>query len=123
MRLDVTRYCSVEGHVSECEEKLDEAYRLGRSYAGWEAPELEIKCMVENCKGMFSSVEFLARHLAAAAGLIIGLGGASTDCRTGAWQTTSCGLRSRVCLKMRVRRRITDFSVYNDGVMVRGARY
>jgi len=69
MSLDVIRYCSVEGHVSECEEKLDEAYRLGRSYAGWEAPELTVKCMVENCVGMFSSVESLARHLASGAGL------------------------------------------------------
>jgi len=69
MRLDVIRYCSADGHVSERGEKLDEAYRLGRSYAGWEAPELTVKCMVEGCKGMFSSVESLARHLAAAAGL------------------------------------------------------
>ena len=69
MRLDVIRYCSADGHVSGCQEKLDEAYHLGRSYAGWKAPELRINCMVENCKGMFSSLEFLARHLAAAAGL------------------------------------------------------
>ncbi|UCD46197.1 MAG: flavodoxin family protein [Candidatus Bathyarchaeota archaeon] len=69
MSLDVIRYYSADDHVSEREEKLDEAYRLGRSYAGWEAPELIFKCMVENCVGMFSSVESLARHLAAAAGL------------------------------------------------------
>jgi NAD(P)H-dependent FMN reductase len=69
MRLDVIRFCSEKGHVSESEGKLDEAYSLGRSYTGWEAEELKIKCMVENCKGMFSSVESLARHLASAAGL------------------------------------------------------
>jgi multimeric flavodoxin WrbA len=69
MRLEVIRYCSEGGHVKDCEEKLDEAYRLGRSYAGWETPELTFKCMVEGCKGMFSSVEDLARHLTAAAGL------------------------------------------------------
>ncbi len=69
MKLDVIRYCSANGHVSECREKLEEAYRLGRSYAGWEAPDLKIKCMVEGCKGMFSSIESLARHLTAAAGL------------------------------------------------------
>jgi len=69
MKLEVLRYCSVEGHVSGCQEKLDEAYRLGGAYAGWERPELKIKCRVDDCKGMFSSIEFLARHLAAAAGL------------------------------------------------------
>ena len=68
MRLDVIRYCSETGHVSSSKEKLDEAHQLGRSYAGWEASELTVRCVVENCKGMFSSVESLARHLAAAAG-------------------------------------------------------
>ena len=69
MRLDVVKYCSEGGHVSGCEAKLDEAYSLGRSYAGWEKPELTFKCTVEGCKGMFPSIEALARHLAAAAGL------------------------------------------------------
>jgi multimeric flavodoxin WrbA len=69
MRLEVIRYCSEKGHVSESEEKLEEAYRLGRTYAGWEAQELTVRCMVENCKGKFSSNESLARHLASAAGL------------------------------------------------------
>jgi multimeric flavodoxin WrbA len=69
MKFDVIRYCSAKGHVLEYQEKLDEAYHLGRSYAGWEVSELNTKCMVENCKGMFSSVEPLARHLAAAADL------------------------------------------------------
>ena len=69
IRLEVIRYCSEKGHVSECEEKLDEAYRLGRTYADWTAHELTVKCMVQNCKGMFSSDESLARHLASAADL------------------------------------------------------
>ncbi len=69
MRLDVVRYCSDRGHVSGSVEKLDEAYRLGRSYAGWRTRELTIRCTVEGCRGMFSSVDSLARHMAAGAGL------------------------------------------------------
>jgi len=69
MKFEVVLYCSVEKHVSGCQEKLDEAYSLGKSYAGWERPKLRIECKVDDCKGMFSSVEHLARHLTAAAGL------------------------------------------------------
>jgi len=68
MSLSVIRYSSVNGHVSDSKEKLEEAYRIGRSYVGWKAPELAVKCMVSNCKGRFSSIDSLARHLAAAAG-------------------------------------------------------
>jgi multimeric flavodoxin WrbA len=69
MRLDVVRYCSDRGHVSGSGEKLEEAYRLGKSYVGWRARELTVRCTVEGCKGMFPSVDSLARHMAAGAGL------------------------------------------------------
>jgi multimeric flavodoxin WrbA len=69
MSLDVVRYCSDGGHVSGRGEKLEEAHRLGRSYAGYKVRELTVRCMVEGCKGMFPSVDFLARHLAATADL------------------------------------------------------
>jgi len=69
MRLEVVRYRSDTGHVSGSGEKLEEARRLGRSLAGWRALELTIGCPVEGCRGMFPSVDALARHMAAGAGL------------------------------------------------------
>jgi NAD(P)H-dependent FMN reductase len=69
MSLDVVRYCSDVGHVSGSGEKLEEARRLGRSYAGWSARELTLRCTVEGCRGTFPSVDSLARHMAAGAGL------------------------------------------------------
>lgn len=68
MELHVLRYCSADGHVNEAQEKIDEAYRLGKSLRGWEARKPTVPCPVEGCKGRFVSVDALARHLASAAG-------------------------------------------------------
>lgn len=69
MSLEVIRYCSEGGHVSGSGDKLEEAYQLGRSYVGLRSRELNVRCNVEGCKGMFESIDSLARHMTAAAGL------------------------------------------------------
>jgi multimeric flavodoxin WrbA len=68
-RLEVVRYRSDVSHISGSEEKLEEARQLGRSFAGWRVLKLTLGCPVEGCRGMFPSVDSLARHMAAGAGL------------------------------------------------------
>ena len=68
MSLHVVKYNSISSHVNESPEKLEEAYRLGRSLAGHETPELTVPCPIKGCKGRFTSKEALARHLASGAG-------------------------------------------------------
>ena len=53
----------------EAPEKLSEAYDLGRSLSSFKRRELHIPCPVKGCKGRFSSMDALARHLASGAGL------------------------------------------------------
>ena len=67
MNLKVIRYNSSRGHVSENQEKLIEAYEVGKSLRDYDRCELLVPCLVEGCKGMFSSFDALARHLASAA--------------------------------------------------------
>ncbi len=68
LRLDVIRYHSDARHVREAPEKLDEAYELGRSLAGWTAPELATRCPLGTCRMALADDEALALHLVMAAG-------------------------------------------------------
>lgn len=68
MSLHVVNYNSISSHVNESPGKMDEAYRLGKSLAGYEVPELTVPCPIQGCKGRFASTEALARHLASGAG-------------------------------------------------------
>jgi multimeric flavodoxin WrbA len=68
MDLKVIRYNSDKNHVNMVPEKLEEAYELGKKLSHGERRELTIPCLVERCKGRFSSTEALARHLASGAG-------------------------------------------------------
>ena len=67
MDLEVLKYNATQGHVYGATEKLVEAYELGVSLRDFKRYELNLHCLVEDCKGMFCSYEFLARHLATAA--------------------------------------------------------
>ncbi|TRO51473.1 flavodoxin family protein [Candidatus Bathyarchaeota archaeon] len=69
MDLKVLQYNSDKGHVNTAPEKLEEAYELGKILRDVERKELTVPCLVEGCKGMFSSREALARHLASGAGV------------------------------------------------------
>lgn len=68
MGLDVIRYHSPNAHVCENQEKLTEAYELGRSFAHWQRPELEIPCPIGGCGFHFPNLDHLAMHLVMAAG-------------------------------------------------------
>ncbi len=66
-RLDVLRYHSADRHVKEAPEKLAEAYELGRSLAGWAAPDLIVRCPLETCRMPAADDRALALHLVMAA--------------------------------------------------------
>jgi multimeric flavodoxin WrbA len=68
MDLKVLKYNATQGHVSRDPEKLVEAHDLGASLNNFERYARSLQCPVEDCNGMFSSDEALARHLATAAG-------------------------------------------------------
>lgn len=68
MDLEVFKYNASLGHVSGAKEKLVEAYDLGVSLKDFKRYDLGLLCPVEDCKGRFSSSEYLAKHLATAAG-------------------------------------------------------
>jgi multimeric flavodoxin WrbA len=68
MGFDVVRFHSAQGHVRDCTETLEEAYRLGLSFAGWERPMLSVLCPVENCGFAFRDIDHAALHLVMAAG-------------------------------------------------------
>lgn len=68
MGLDVIRHHSPKGHVREDQEKLTEAYELGRSFAQWQKPELTIRCPIADCGFCFPDVDHLALHVVMAAG-------------------------------------------------------
>ncbi len=67
--LVVLKYNATDGHVSGAKEKLDEAHRLGGSLRDFKKHVLNVPCPVEGCKGLFSSTDALAKHLASGAGL------------------------------------------------------
>jgi multimeric flavodoxin WrbA len=67
--LKVLQYNSDNGHVNTVQEKLKEAYELGKELSHTGRRELFAPCLVEGCKGVFSSTEALARHLASGAGV------------------------------------------------------
>ena len=67
--LKVLKYNASENHVIKVPEKLSEAYELGRSLSSFKRRELNIPCPVKGCKGRFSSMDALAKHLASGAGL------------------------------------------------------
>jgi len=69
MDLKLVQYNATQSHVSEVPEKLVEAYELGCILRDFKRHELTVPCLVEGCKGMFSSTDALARHLASGAGL------------------------------------------------------
>ena len=69
LELIVLKYNASERHVSKVPEKLSEAYELGVSLSKFKRYELAISCPVPNCKGRFSSIEALAKHLASGAGI------------------------------------------------------
>jgi multimeric flavodoxin WrbA len=69
LELKVLKYNASENHVLEAPEKLSEAYELGINLSSYKRPELNIPCPVDGCKGRFSSVDALAKHLASGAGL------------------------------------------------------
>ena len=66
--LIVLKYCAFEKHVRDSPEKLSEAYELGKRLSGFKCHELVVPCPIEGCKGKFSTVDALARHLASGAG-------------------------------------------------------
>jgi multimeric flavodoxin WrbA len=68
MDLKVVKYNSAGGHVKDVSVKMDEVYKLGVSMSATERHALTLPCLVEGCKGMFSSTDALARHLASGAG-------------------------------------------------------
>ncbi|TFH14379.1 flavodoxin family protein [Candidatus Bathyarchaeota archaeon] len=68
MDLKVIQYNSVKSHVKEAHEKLREVYELGYSLRDIKRHELTVPCVIEGCKGLFSSTDALARHLASGAG-------------------------------------------------------
>jgi len=68
MGFSSVRFHSPKGHVRDDEEKLDEAFRLGRSFADWERPTLSVPCPVEGCRFHLRSVDAAALHLVMAAG-------------------------------------------------------
>ena len=68
LNLIVLKYNGFESHVSKAPEKLAEAYELGKQLSDFKRHELRVPCLVDGCKGRFSSVEALARHLASGAG-------------------------------------------------------
>ena len=67
LELKVLKYNASENHVLEAPEKLSEAYELGRSLSSYKRHELLFPCIVDGCKGRFSSIDALARHLASGA--------------------------------------------------------
>jgi multimeric flavodoxin WrbA len=66
--LDVVRYHSADRHVRESPEKLEEAYELGRSLAGWRPPQLTVQCSIGQCRMPLADENALALHLVMAAG-------------------------------------------------------
>ena len=66
--LVVLKYNGFESHVSEAPQKLLEAYQLGFSLKDFKRHELVIPCSIGGCKGRFSSIDTLSRHLASGAG-------------------------------------------------------
>ena len=69
MDLTIIRYNGTDGHVSGDPKKIDEAYRLGYSLSEFHKHTLKVPCPIDGCKGLFSSKEALAKHLASGAGL------------------------------------------------------
>jgi multimeric flavodoxin WrbA len=69
MDLRVIQYNSDKGHVNMAQEKLEEAYELGKMLSYVEKKKLVVPCLVEGCKRRSSSEEALARHLASGAGV------------------------------------------------------
>jgi multimeric flavodoxin WrbA len=69
MDLKVLQYNSDKGHVNMAPQKLEEACELGKMLRNVEKKELTVPCLVDGCKGRFSSEEALARHLASGAGV------------------------------------------------------
>jgi len=68
MGFDVLRFHSAHGHVRDDEEKLGEAYELGRSFAGRRKPSLAVRCPVEGCGFAFRDLDHAALHTVMAAG-------------------------------------------------------
>ena len=66
--LTVLKFCAFESHVLEAPEKLSEAYELGQELSDFKRHELSIPCPIDGCKGRFSSIMALAKHLASGAG-------------------------------------------------------
>lgn len=62
MELEIIRYCGFRP-VSECQEKLVEAYNLGKAQKGWKTLPLTLKCVVKDCNAKFANNEFIATHL------------------------------------------------------------
>ena len=61
------RFHSESGPVHDDEAKLAEAYDLGRSFSGWQKPDLPVGCLVEGCAFRFRSAEHAAKHMVMAA--------------------------------------------------------
>jgi multimeric flavodoxin WrbA len=62
MELETIRYCGFRP-VSGCQEKLVEAYDLGRAQKGWKTLPLTVKCAVKDCNAKFANNEFAATHI------------------------------------------------------------
>jgi hypothetical protein len=62
MELETIRYCGFKP-VSECKEKLAEAYNLGKAQKGWKTLPLTVKCAVKDCNAKFANNEFTAAHI------------------------------------------------------------
>ena len=69
MDLKLLQYHASKRHVSGDPEKLAEAHELGASLKNFKRHELIHPCLVNGCRGKFSSDETLAKHLASAADL------------------------------------------------------
>mgnify|MGYP001062548382 CR=1 FL=1 len=62
MKLETICYCGFKP-VSECKEKLTEAYNLGKAQKGWKTLPLSVKCAVKDCNAKFANDEFTATHI------------------------------------------------------------
>jgi multimeric flavodoxin WrbA len=60
MRLDVIRHHAAKGPAAESQDKLQEAYALGRSLGGWTPLPLKVACSL--CRMQFADVPSLAAH-------------------------------------------------------------
>jgi len=69
MEFDALAFHSEKGPIQEAPEKLEEAYKLGRSFASWSKPELSVPCLLEDrCGFLFRSPLHAAKHVVMAAG-------------------------------------------------------